>query len=207
MQALIKKTFERNLFLSNIGISFGLSGFGDIIEQKIENRNKNKVVKVPVNWNRTLHMSTAFGLTSGFLCHYWYNYLDKFLPGRGLRVIIQKIAWDQVMFSPVCITACLIVAGKMENKSASTLTSETIQLGGRLYLAEWIIWPPAQFINFYYLPTKYRVLYDNLVSLIYDTYTSNVKHTVSVNEKLEERLIREGLLPTSDQYRTFFDSD
>ena len=113
----------------------------------------------------------------------------------------------QVMFSPVCITACLIVAGKMENKSASTLTSETIQLGGRLYLAEWIIWPPAQFINFYYLPTKYRVLYDNLVSLIYDTYTSNVKHTVSVNENLEERLIREGLLPTSDQYQTFLDAD
>lgn len=60
------------------------------------------------------------------------------------------------MFSPVCIAACLVVAGSLEAKSASSLTSETLQLGGRLYLAEWLIWPPAQFINFYYLPTKYR---------------------------------------------------
>ena len=62
----------------------------------------------------------------------------------------------QLMFSPVCIAACLVVAGSLEAKSASSLTSQTLQLGGRLYLAEWLIWPPAQFINFYYLPTKYR---------------------------------------------------
>lgn len=35
----------------------------------------------------------------------------------------------------------------------------------RLYTAEWVIWPPAQVINFYVLPTKYRVLYDNSISL------------------------------------------
>jgi len=111
------------------------------------------------------------------------------------------------MFSPICIAACLLVAGKLENKSAANLTSETIQLGGRLYLAEWLIWPPAQFINFYYLPTKYRVLYDNLVSLVYDTYTSHVKHTVTINENLEEQLIKAGVIPTSDQFRTLLDTD
>ena len=41
-------------------------------------------------------MSTSFGLTSGFLCHFWYNYLDKVLPGRGIRVVVQKIVFDQV---------------------------------------------------------------------------------------------------------------
>ena len=111
----------------------------------------------------------------------------------------------QVMFSPLCIAACLVVAGKLEERSTSSLTSQTLQLGGRLYLAEWLIWPPAQFVNFYYLPTRYRVLYDNLVSLVYDTYTSHVKYTVAVNEELEEQLIEAGMLPTSDQFRTFCD--
>ena len=106
IQALLKKTFGNHLFLTNVGISFGLSGVGDLIEQKIEKRQQtqqtsgNLVKKVSsVNWSRTLHMSTAFGLTSGFLCHFWYNYLDKVLPGRGVRVIVQKIAWDQVKIS------------------------------------------------------------------------------------------------------------
>ena len=104
IQAFLKKTFGRNLFFTNVGISFGLSGVGDLIEQKIEKRQQaqqnssgNLVKKVSsINWSRTLHMSTAFGLTSGFLCHFWYNYLDRMLPGRGVRVIVQKIAWDQV---------------------------------------------------------------------------------------------------------------
>merc|ERR1719312_242823 len=62
-------------------------------------------------------MSTSFGLTSGFLCHHWYNYLDRALPGRGVRVIVRKIAWDQVIFSPVCIAACLLVSAWLENSS------------------------------------------------------------------------------------------
>ena len=38
----------------------------------------------------------------------------------------------QVMFSPLCIAACLVVAGKLEERSPSSLTSQTLQLGGRL---------------------------------------------------------------------------
>ena len=53
---------------------------------------------------------------------------------------------------------------------------DTKELGTQLWLSEWFIWPPAQFVNFYFLPTKYRVIYDNLVSLFYDWYTSHLKH-------------------------------
>jgi hypothetical protein len=49
----------------------------------------------------------------------------------------------------------------------------------RLYAAEWVVWPPAQIINFYLLPTRFRVLYDNTISLGYDVYTSYVKHDKS----------------------------
>ena len=52
-----------------------------------------------------------------------------------------------------------------------------------------------------------RVLYDNLVSLVYDTYTSHVKFTVQVTEGLEEKLIASGALPSSDQFRTLLDND
>ena len=50
-------------------------------------------------------------------------------------------------------------------------------LGTQLYLAEWFIWPPPQFVNFYFLPTRFRVIYDNVISLGYDMYTSHVKHS------------------------------
>jgi len=198
-----KKIFERHLLAVNIGLSFGLSGLGDLIEQKLE-KKQDQLKKPQVNWTRTLHMSTSFGLTSGFLCHFWYNYLDKALPGRGIRVVVQKIAWDQVLFSPICITACLVVAGRLEDKTASSLVNQTLQLGSRLYLAEWVIWPPAQFVNFYFLPTRFRVLYDNIISLVYDTYTSHIKYQVPVVDNFEETLIKSGF-PSSEHYREALD--
>ena len=111
----------------------------------------------------------------------------------------------QVLFSPICITACLLVAGRLENQSSSHLLSQTIQVGGRLYLAEWVIWPPAQFVNFYFLPTRFRVLYDNIISLVYDTYTSHIKYQVKIVDNFEENLIKSGWIPKSDQYKAILD--
>jgi len=196
----LKHLFQNHLFFVNMGLSFGLSGLGDVLQQKLEHSQATSSTRPRVNYSRTLHMSTSFGLTSGFLCHFWYNYLDKIFPGRGIRTIVTKIAWDQILFSPICIVSCLLVAGRLENKSSEHLMSQTLQLGGRLYIAEWLIWPPAQFFNFYYLPTRYRVLYDNLVSLVYDIYTSHVKHQVPVSDNFLEELERNKLVPRPEHF-------
>jgi len=192
--SLGQKVFKKHLFVSNLSISFVLSGVGDFIEQTIEQK-KGK-------WNklRTLQMSTSFGLTSGFLCHHWYNYLDRVLPGRGLSIVVKKVVWDQIVFSPICIAACLLVAARIENIDQKTALQQTLQLGGRLYLAEWVIWPPAQFFNFAFLPTRFRVLYDNVISLVYDTYTSHVKHQVEIVDNFEEKLVASGWLPKSKDF-------
>ena len=46
----------------------------------------------------------------GFMCHFWYNYLDRILPGKGIKVVMKKIISDQILFSPICIGSCLSVA-------------------------------------------------------------------------------------------------
>ena len=40
-----KKIFERHLFAANIGLSFGLSGLGDQIEQRLEKKQVSVVFK------------------------------------------------------------------------------------------------------------------------------------------------------------------
>lgn len=54
-----------------------------------------------------------------------------------------------------------------------------------IYLAEWFIWPPAQVINFYCLPLRYRILFDNFVSLGFDIYSPYVKYKTELKKERE----------------------
>ncbi|XP_017892435.1 mpv17-like protein 2 isoform X2 [Ceratina calcarata] len=145
---------------------------GDVLEQHYE------ILKGEWNkWSfyRTRNMAVS-GMSIGIVCHYWYKYLDAKLPGRGINIVLKKVVIDQLVCSPLCITMFFLTLGILENNSWSELKEEVLKKAHRLYIAEWVIWPPAQLFNFYFLPTRYRVLYDNTISLGYDVYTSQVKH-------------------------------
>lgn len=116
------------------------------------------------------------GMSIGIVCHYWYKYLDSKLSGRTSKIVLKKVIIDQLIGSPLCIGMFFLTIGLLEKSNLSELKNEIVNKAHKLYVAEWIIWPPAQIINFYFLPTKYRVLYDNTVSLGYDVYTSQVKY-------------------------------
>lgn len=116
------------------------------------------------------------GMSIGIVCHYWYKYLDAKLPGRTINIVLKKVFIDQLVCSPLCIIMFFLTLGLLEKSKWSDLKNEIIKKAYRLYIAEWIIWPPAQIFNFYFLPTRYRVLYDNTISLGYDVYTSHVKY-------------------------------
>uniref|UniRef100_T1J531 Mpv17-like protein 2 n=1 Tax=Strigamia maritima TaxID=126957 RepID=T1J531_STRMM len=162
---------------TNIGISVSLSGTGDILQQHYD------IIRQKTNsWdrNRTRNMSLS-GATVGAVCHFWYLWLDKKLPGRTFKIVLKK-----VFFSPVIISFFFITMGMLEGSTIATVKQEIIQKGTQFYLAEWMIWPPAQIFNFYVLPTRFRVLYDNVISLGFDVYMSYLKNTFSkltINKK------------------------
>ncbi|XP_076171471.1 mpv17-like protein 2 [Ptiloglossa arizonensis] len=160
------------LLWTNVGISISLSAMGDVLEQHYEIL-KGKWDKWSLNRTRNMAVS---GMSVGIICHYWYKYLDNRLPGRTINTVLKKVVIDQIVCSPLCITMFFLTLGILEKNNWSELKSEIISKAHKLYIAEWVIWPPAQIINFYLLPTKYRVLYDNSVSLAYDVYTSKVKY-------------------------------
>lgn len=120
------------------------------------------------------------------------------MPGRNLTIVLKKVFWDQLICSPIVISTFFLTLGVLEKSSREEIVAEIKSKAWKLYagkltqqnyfflinfdkivsffLAEWVVWPPAQIINFYWLPNKYRVLYDNTISLGYDVYTSKVKH-------------------------------
>ncbi|KAJ9581662.1 hypothetical protein L9F63_023161 [Diploptera punctata] len=154
--------------------------FSDVIEQHYELLRAEDCNK----WDRrrTFHMCVT-GTTIGIFCHHTYKILDAVFPGRTLKTVLKKVIVDQFVTSPMCITIFFGTLTCLQNSSFESFVKEVKQKGFRLYVAEWIVWPPAQIINFYLLPTKYRVLYDNTISLGYDVYTSYVAHDNSLDDK------------------------
>jgi protein Mpv17 len=123
------------------------------------------------------------GVTVGIFCHHTYKWLDSFFPGRTLKTVLKKVLVDQLVTSPCCITIVFATLASLEKSNVETFVKELKQKGWRLYVADWVVWPPAQIINFYLLPTRFRVLYDNTISLGYDIYTSYVAHELPLEDE------------------------
>jgi len=40
------------------------------------------------------------------------------------------------------------------------------------YVADWVVWPPLQLVNFTFVPLRYQVLYVNMCNLLWNTFLS-----------------------------------
>ncbi|XP_026737868.1 mpv17-like protein 2 isoform X2 [Trichoplusia ni] len=179
---IVKVAFsDKYLFYTNITISLSLSSVGDLLEQSYEIYTKEQV---GYDKTRCLHMAFS-GAAVGVLCHHWYKVLDRFIIGKTVDMVIKKLLLDQLIFSPIMIVTFFGSVALFESNPFENFKEEMKDKFVTLYRAEWMVWPPAQIINFYYLPTRYRVLYDNTISLGYDIYTSQVKHSKGIKAKAD----------------------
>lgn len=173
---------RRNLIYTNVLLSVGISSLGDSIEQTYE-LSQNDIDRFDPM--RTLQMGLS-GFTAGLICHHWYNILDRVIVGRTLGMALKKLMLDQFVCTPLVIMSFFATVAIFEENPLENFNQEVAEKFWILYKAEWIVWPPAQLINFYFLPTKYRVLYDNAISLGYDIYTSRIKHSKHLKSHKEE---------------------
>lgn len=124
---------------------------------------------------RVFRMSIA-GAFGGVIGHFWYIFLDRRFVGTTLKIIAKKCLFDQIVFAPLGIIYFFGLLGLMEGGSIKTIVSEIRQKGPEVMLVDWLVYPPAQFINFKFLPTRFRVLYDCFIAFGLDLYYSHIKY-------------------------------
>ncbi|KPJ09731.1 Mpv17-like protein 2 [Papilio machaon] len=165
--------FKKNLLLTNSITSGAFMGIGDIIQQEIE--YQSKVLPRRYDWPRTARMFIV-GTIMGPMHHYYYIYLDKVLPYADVKTVVKKIACDQLFASPATLLCFFYGMGTLENKTLEQSTLEVKQKFVYVYMGDCLFWPPVQFLNFYYLPTHYRVFYINLATMLFNIFLSFIKH-------------------------------
>jgi peroxisomal membrane protein 2 len=128
---------------------------------------------------RTLKFALLGLVWSGPSAHYWQSFLQRAVPPppagaspeRAAATLLKKVALDQFTYGPVCnlvfmAYTTLFVAGSGVSELGRRVRRDFagVQRNG------WRVWPLASAINLRFVPLEYRVLFANLVALVWTTY-------------------------------------
>ncbi|XP_076758018.1 mpv17-like protein 2 isoform X1 [Xylocopa sonorina] len=194
-----KKLFGRYLLVTNT-VSCGLMmAVADIIQQRSEYMRKHKYLssgryvmaaspQVEKNflnsrisddythdYVRTKNM-TIVGLAQGPFHHWFYMILDRVIPGRNAVSVVKKTCVDQTIASPICLGMFFVGLGLLENRTVEEIREEVKTKLYDTWRVDCCFWPPTQCVNFLFIPLRYRVLYINFMTMIYDVFLSYIKY-------------------------------
>jgi len=150
------------------------TSIADIIGQSI-----TKELSEKYDLKRTLIMGSFGLLWFGPLATTWYRFAH-----RKMLSPLRSILTDQLMIAPTIMGGfCFLhpIANgtsvndsfdKFKIKFLSTITSA------------WMLWTPAQIINFYFVPYQFRGIYGLCVALVWSTFLS-----IMFNQPTNERFL------------------
>lgn len=103
--------------------------------------------------------------------HFWYNFLSRIIPATTTVGALSRVALDQTLFAPSFIVAFYAALMTLEGKLDQLQAKLRAEMWPTLQ-TNWLIWIPAMFLNFRFVPLQYQVLASNVVSLVWNTYLS-----------------------------------
>ncbi|KAF8648564.1 hypothetical protein HU200_064606 [Digitaria exilis] len=162
-------SLDKNPIATKAVTSAVLTLAGDLICQLVIDRVQE------LDFRRTF-VFTFLGLALvGPTLHVWYLYLSKLVTVSGASGAIARLILDQFIFSPIFIGVFMSLLVTFEGKP-SLVVPKLKQEWLSSVLANWQLWIPFQFLNFYFVPLKFQVLAANFVALAWNVILSFKAH-------------------------------
>ncbi|GAB4819142.1 hypothetical protein N2152v2_006188 [Parachlorella kessleri] len=123
---------------------------------------------------RCLRLSLYGLLLDGPIGHAWYQQLDsRVYPDEPTsnRAVLIKTAADQLLWAPVMTCVFFAFIKLLELQPELILPTIQDKLV-KTIVANYVLWPLAHWINFRYVPSEYRILYNNVVAVAWTCYLS-----------------------------------
>jgi len=133
-----------------------IAALGNLIGQKLVEKKKLDV-------SRLLKFALLGGGVAP-LAHYWHLFLERNVKGPYLKLIIHQVVWSPIVTTIFYVVLSLLDGLSDQPKRAiATLKANWFPT----VKANWKFWPIANFIMFMYIPPHLRVLFANLIGLIW----------------------------------------
>ena len=89
--------------------------------------------------------------------------------------LLFRVLTDRLIFSPAFLALTLYALQRLQGNSNKDTTDFVRKNYVSSLLANWKIWTIPQIININLVPAEYRVLFANLVALVWNFYLANTK--------------------------------
>ncbi|VVT50628.1 uncharacterized protein SAPINGB_P002827 [Magnusiomyces paraingens] len=101
----------------------------------------------------------------------------KPLTSKGAQFatqVVPKVLFDQLLFSPCAIAVYYIVMGVFDGMRSWTdiVNERLIPNWANTFETNLVVWPTVQFLNFGFIPTNYRLVMVNVVSVGWNAFIS-----------------------------------
>uniref|UniRef100_V9LBA5 Peroxisomal membrane protein 2-like protein n=1 Tax=Callorhinchus milii TaxID=7868 RepID=V9LBA5_CALMI len=152
-----------------------LSGFGNILSQVIERRGKQPNTGMSLDIGGPIRFG-VFGLVfTGPLSHFFYQFLDKYIPSNVAFSQIKRLLVDRLVFAPAFLALFFFVISMLEGKKMKALKDKMQTSYWIALKMNWKVWTIFQYININYVPPQFRVLFANLVALFWYAYLASIR--------------------------------
>lgn len=165
--AWYQKRLETYPVLTKAFTSSLLMAGSDALSQIIVNLGKSKK---HFEFRSTAAFSLFGFVVSGPVIHYFYKYLEKYVPRKQHLGFLKKVIIDRLLFGPPYLFLILYFHALVEGYSPRLAAQRVMAMYRSSFFKNLIYWSVIQVVNMYYIPVDLQILYTNLAALVWNTY-------------------------------------
>ena len=183
-----KTLLNKSPILTKATTAMVISCLSDTIVQHAPVRANQKTTESH-DWSRTVQVGITGFCYSGPMAHFWYQTVERLavFPPRQWPGVLNRIALDMVLFSPLTIAGYFTVRTLLESKGDISKVKPKLRAVYRKTLTgAWKFRPFFQLINFSVIPLQFRTNFAQLMALLWTgflTYTNNSRKRIPHEER------------------------
>lgn len=156
-----------------------IAGMGDFTSQALTAGSFEALKSDFSSW-RTFKFSMVGFFYTAPLLHQWFAFLVSRFPQQNMVTVLKRLFMDQFVATPVFVASFFTVMMTVEGKTG-LIISKLQQDYWTTLKSNWMVWIPASFINFTFVPVTLQVLYANTIGFFWTIYLSSM-----ANRKIED---------------------
>jgi Mpv17 / PMP22 family len=129
----------------------------------------------PLKSSSALHEMTIGLVFRAPVIHAFHVLLDNVIFAGAKNqssqsVVLAKLVIDQILFAPLFLGAYIIFSGMLEDVPLKVTTRRIRKELFGMLRSNWIVWVPANYFSYAFVPLHLRVAWGGIIGLFWTTY-------------------------------------